>query len=171
MGSTFTVNVIAADPALHRDSAVSAPIQVNDLVPPSVNGVASGPEPVLTFVPNDTLRLAVNASDNYKLAWVGYRIGAPASLRDSVAVTTRNASQSFTVLIPSSGWLGTQTVMGFARDSAGHVVQASLGNATVVPGSRRPTFVFPLNGGIPDLVYDSARDVVYFSEPSLNRVR
>jgi len=171
MGSTFTVNVIAADPALHRDSAVSAPIQVNDLVPPSVNGVASGPEPVLTFVPNDTLRLAVNASDNYKLAWVGYRIGAPASLRDSVAVTTRNASQSFTVLIPSSGWLGTQTVMGFARDSAGHLVQASLGNATVVPGSRRPTFVFPLNGGIPDLVYDSARDVVYFSEPSLNRVR
>src|SRR5690349_505929 len=171
MGATFTVKVIVADPALHRDSAVTAPIQVNDLGLPSVTGVASGPEPVLTFVPNDTLRLAVNASDNYKLAWVGYRIGAPASLRDSVAVTTRNASQNFTVLIPSSGWLGTQTVMGFARDSAGHLVQASLGNVTVVPGIRRPTYVFPLQGGIPDLVYDSARDVVYFSEPSLNRVR
>ena len=171
MGSTFTVKVIAADPALHRDSAVTVPIQVNDLGLPSVNGVASGPEQVLTFVPNDTLRLAVNASDNYKLAWVGYRIGASASLRDSVAVTTRNASQSFTILIPSSGWLGTQTVMAFARDSAGHLVQASLGNATVVKGIRRPTFVFPLQGGIPDLVYDSLRDVVYFSEPSLNRVR
>jgi len=170
LGSTFTVKVIAADPALHRDSAVTAPIQVNDLGLPLVNGVASGPEPVLTFVANDTLRLAVNASDNYKLAWVGYRIGAPASRSDSVAVTTRNASQSFT-LIPSSAWLGTQTVTAFARDSVGHLVQTSLGSATVVAGVRRPTYVFPLQGGIPDLVYDSVRDVVYFSEPSLNRVR
>lgn len=169
MGSTFTVKVIAADPALHRDSAVAGTIQVNDLVPPSVNGVASGPEQVLTFVAQDTLRVAVNASDNYKLAWVGYRIGG--TLSDSVAVATRNASQSFTYMIPSSGWLGTQTVMGFARDSAGHLTQASLGNATVVPGHRRPTFVFPLTGTAPDLVYDSARDVVYFTEPSLNRVR
>ncbi|HEY3221775.1 MAG TPA: hypothetical protein VGJ80_13675 [Gemmatimonadales bacterium] len=170
MGSTFTVKVIAADPALHRDSAVTAPIQVNDLGLPSVSGVASGPEPVLTFVANDTLRLAVNASDNYKLAWVGYRIGAPASLSDSIAVAGRNASQNFT-LIPTSAWIGTQTVTAFTRDSAGYLVQTSLGNATVVGGVRRPTFVFPLQGAIPDLVYDSARNVVYFSEPSLNRVR
>ncbi|HKA60635.1 MAG TPA: hypothetical protein VKD28_18610, partial [Gemmatimonadales bacterium] len=169
LGSTFTVQVIAADPALHQDSAVAVPIQVNDLAPPSVNGVASGPEPVLTFVAGDALRVAVNASDNHKLAWVGYRIGA--SLGDSVAVATRNASQSFTTLIPSSGWLGTQTVTAFARDSAGHLAQASVGNATVVRGVRHPTYVFPLQGGIPDLVYDSVRDVVYFSEPSLNRVR
>jgi hypothetical protein len=171
MDATFTVKVIVADPALHRDSAVfTPPIQVNDHGLPAVNGVASGPEPVLTFVAGDTLRLAVNASDNYKLAWVGYRIGAPASLSDSVAVTGRNASQSFT-LIPSSAWIGTQTVTAFTRDSAGYLVQTSVGTASVVPGVRRPTFVFPLNGGIPDLVYDSARDVVYFSEPSLKRVR
>ena len=170
MGGTFTVNVIVADPALHRDSAVTIPIQVNDHGLPAVNGVASGPEPVLTFVANDTLRLAVNASDNYKLAWVGYRISAPALLSDSVAVTGRNASRSFT-LIPSSAWIGAQTVTAFTRDSAGYLVQTSLGTATVVTGIRRPTFVFPLNGGIPDLVYDSTRDVVYFSEPSLTRVR
>ena len=171
MGATFTVTVIAADPALHQDSAVfTPPIQVNDHGLPAVNGVASGPEPVLTFVANDTLRLAVNASDNYKLAWVGYRIGAPASLSDSIAVTGKSASQNFT-LIPTSAWIGTQTVTAFTRDSAGYLVQTSLGNATVVGGVRRPTFVFSLQGGIPDLVYDSARDVVYFSEPSLNRVR
>ena len=171
MDATFTVKVIVADPALHRDSAVfTPPIQVNDHGLPAVSGVASGPEPALTFVANDTLRLAVNASDNYKLAWVGYRIGAPASLSDSVAVTGRNASQTF-ALIPSAAWIGTQAVTAFTRDSAGYLVQTSLGNATVVAGVRRPTFVFPLQGRIPDLVYDSARNVVYFSEPSLNRVR
>lgn len=170
IGSTFTVKVIAADPALHRDSAVTVPIQVNDFYLPTVTGVATGPEPVLTFVVNDTLRLAVNAADNYKLAWVGYRIGAPASLSDSVAVTGRSASRTFT-LVPSPAWIGAQTVTAFVRDSVGYVVNTSLGTATVVPGVRRPTYVFPLQGGIPDLVYDSARDVVYFSEPSLNRVR
>src|SRR5256885_13218298 len=163
MGSTFTVKVIAADPALHFDTAATLPVQVTDLVPPSVNAVATGPEPVLTLVPNDTLRLALNVTDNYKLRWVGYRLGPPASLRDSVAITGRNASQNFR-LIAATAWIGSQTVTGFARDSSGHLTETALGTATVVPGVRRPTFAFPLNSSVPDLVYDSSRDVVYLSE-------
>lgn len=172
LGSTFTVKVIASDPALHRDSAiVGPPIQVEDRYLPIVTGSsATGPEPGLTFVPNDTLRLQVNATDNYKLAWLGYRIGPPASLSDSVAVTGRSASHSFS-LLPSAAWIGAQSVTVFARDSEFYVTNVPLGTATVVPGRRRPTQVFPLAGAIPDLVYDSTRDVVYFTEPSLSRVR
>jgi hypothetical protein len=169
MGSTFTVKVIAADPALHLDSAVTLPVQVTDLVPPSVNAVATGPEPVLTMVATDTLHLAVNATDNYKLAWVGYRLGPPASVRDSVAITTKTRSQDFR-LIAASAWIGSQTVTAFARDSAGHVTETALGTATVIPGVRRPTYVFPLDNWVPDLAYDSARNVVYFSEPDADRV-
>ena len=128
MGSTFTVKVIAADPALHLDTAATLPVQVTDLVPPSVNAVETGPEPVLTLVPNDTLRLAVNVTDNYKLRWVGYRLGPPASLRDSVAITGRNASQNFR-LIAATAWIGSQTVTGFARDSSGHLTETALGTA------------------------------------------
>jgi hypothetical protein len=169
MGSTFTVKVIAADPALHLDSAATPPVQVTDVVPPSVNAVATGPEPVLTLVANDTLQLVVNATDNYKLGWVGYRLGPPASLRDSVAITTTNASQHFTV-IAAPAWIGSQTVTAFARDSMGHLTETALGTATVVRGVRRPTFVFPLNNWVPELAYDSSRDVVYFSDPDAERV-
>jgi hypothetical protein len=169
MGSTFTVKVIAADPALHLDSATTLPVQVTDLVPPAVNATATGPEPILTLVANDTLRVAVNATDNYKLAWLGYRLGPPASLRDSVAITGRNATQNFT-LLAASAWIGSQTVTAFARDSAGHLSETALGTATVIPGVRRPTYVFPLDNVVPDLAYDSSRDVVYFSEPDADRV-
>ncbi len=169
MGDTVRVRVVAADPALQRDSAAAAPVSVTDLSPPLVGGSATGPEAALTLVAGDTLQLTVNATDNHRLAWIGYRLGPPASVQDSVAVAAATGSHTW-MRVVQAGWLGDWTVSAFARDSLGNPAQTSLGGATVVSGIRRPTRSAPLGGAVGDVAYSAARDALYLSQPFLDRV-
>ena len=169
VGDTVRVRVVAADEASQRDSAVAGPVSVTDLAPPLVGGSATGPETALTLVTGDTLRVTVNATDNHRLAWIGYRLGPPASVQDSVAVAAATGNHLWTPVV-QSGWLGTSSVTAFARDSLGHVAQTSLGDVTVVAGIRRPTRTAPLGGTVLDVVYSAPRDALYLSQPFLDRI-
>ena len=169
LGDTVRVRVVAADEALNRDSAAAAPLTVTDVAAPIVGGSATGPDPVLTLLSGDTLRIIVNATDNYRLAWIGYRLGPPAAVQESVAVAAPTGSHAWTQIV-QAGWLGTSSVTLFARDSVGHQGQLGLGPATVVAGIRRPTRTAPLDGAVRDVVYSATRDALYLSQPSLDRV-
>src|SRR2546430_1432487 len=131
LGSRVNVRVIAADPAAQLDSASPPPVLVTDLAPPLVGGSATGPEATPTLVASDTLHLAVNAMDNFRVAWLGYRLGPPASMRDSVAAGTPSASHTFSV-IAQSNWMGSSAVTLFARDSPGNLAETSLGSTAMV---------------------------------------
>jgi len=169
LGSRVNVRVIAADPAAQLDSASPPPVLVTDLAPPLVGGSATGPEATPTLVAGDTLHLAVNAMDNFRVAWLGYRLGPPASMRDSVAAGTPSASHTFSV-IAQSNWMGSSAVTLFARDSLGNLAETSLGSTTVVTGIRRPTHVFALDAWVYDIAYGVSRNALYLSQPDPDRV-
>ena len=169
LGSKVNVRVIAADPTPQFDSASPPPVLVTDLAPPLVGGSATGPETTPTLVAGDTLHVAVNATDNFRVAWLGYRLGPPASMRDSVAASTASASHPFSA-IAQSNWLGSSAVTLFARDSLGNLAETSLPAATVVKGIRRPTHVFPLDASVYDMAYGVSRNALYLSQPDPDRV-
>jgi hypothetical protein len=171
VGDVVRIEVIAADEGLLRDSVADAPLTVTDVTPPVVSGSIAGPESTLTFVAGDTLRLTVNGSDNVQLGWIGYRISGfgLSSVDDSIAVSTPVAAHDW-ALIVQSAWVGNVSVLGFARDSVGHLAEHPLNVARVLPGMRRPTRTAPLSSPVSDVVYSQPRDALYLSQPSLDRV-
>jgi len=145
-----------------------APATVLDVSPPTLSGTLTGSGGGSTFVPGDTIRVAVAATDQDKVVWVGYRMGAPASRSDSVAGAAVTVNDTFALVVPM-GWVGTSTVTAFARDSSGNGAQTSLGSLAVVNAVRRPTRNIPLAAPY-DIAFDSKRSVLYLSQPQSQQV-
>lgn len=61
-------------------------------IPPSATGGVTYKGQSTAVVPGDTVDLQVSASDGIALEWLGYRIGAPVTVTDSVAVVGTTAS-------------------------------------------------------------------------------
>jgi len=144
---------------------------VGDLLPPAASGSVAGQDGDTLAVPGDSVHFTVVGTDTRHVSWVGYRLGPPASVQDSIPASGKAFTGTLGVKVPA-GWLGTPSVTLFARDGAGHLGQTPLGALSVVDLLRRPTGVVPLKiataGG--DLVFDPKRNVLYLAETDSQRI-
>src|SRR5438094_4493406 len=91
-----------------------------DYTAPLVQAVVSAPVGAPVFVPTDTLEISVTGSDETALASIGYDLGYPAGLRDSVSVADTGAQHTFRIAIRGE-WEGIPiTVTAFAHDAFGN---------------------------------------------------
>jgi hypothetical protein len=142
-----------------------------DESPPSVSGVQVPPTGDTLFVPGDTFRLTVGAEDDRKLLWVGYRLGAPASLQDSARVVVKNGQASFELSLPiPAAWVGTTALVVFARDAFDRVTEQNSRALRVYDLVRRPLGSVALGTRAIDLEYDAKRDLIYLLEPQDGRI-
>lgn len=147
-------------------SALSPLLTVSDKTAPHVAGglmTSSGADAStvgeMATAAGDPVRIRVVASDNHQLAWVGWRLGAPANTADSVAVTGTQGEDN-TVVAAGPTWVGTSPVTIFARDAAGNLAE---GHPTVdrlmVYSSRAATIKrAPLGRMVLDWAYDQPHD-------------
>ena len=140
-----------------------------DFIPPAVSGALVPPAGDTLFVPTDQFRLTVSAEDDRKLLWVGYRLGAPASVQDSVRVTDQTFQGSFELPIPA-GWVGVSPLVLFARDAFDRLTEQSAGPLRVYDLIRRPFGTVALGAVATDVEYDAKRNVLYLLEPTDGQV-
>jgi len=169
IGVAMNAGVEAVDVAGNRASAAAAPVLIVDLRPPALSGTATGSTPGTLLGLGDTLIISLNASDDDAVAWIGYGLGAPASVSDSVAVTGASGAHVFR-LPAAPGWAGSFYITAFARDSAGNRATVNLGSMTGVNATRRPLSALPLTAAVSDIAYDRGRDALYVSLPDSNLV-
>jgi hypothetical protein len=107
----------------------------------------------------DVVRIRVLASDNHQLAWVGWRLGAPANHADSVAVSSAQGRDSSVVAVAAS-WVGASPLVIFARDAAGHLTEVEPPvNELMVYPSRSVSLRRAALGRMPlDYAYDDVHD-------------
>ncbi len=137
-------------------------VYVIDRTPPGVGGSRAGPFGDTVLVVSDSLSIAIHATDNKKLAWVGYTLGAPVVKRDSVAVTGTSADVTLRTEIPLIT-AGQMAVNVFARDSAGYVRDFTLDPISVVSGTRRAMHVLTLPAPVYEVAMDTKRGLAYLS--------
>jgi hypothetical protein len=116
----------------------------------------------------DTLRIW--ASDNHALAWVGFALGAPVNIRDSVTVTGAAAEADFPLALPSSAAGSGAPLTVFMRDADGNVATDTLGLASVITFNQHPVHSAPVQDTITDLAIDTKRGLVYLAQPDSGRV-
>ena len=178
VGQSLTVRVTAHDAEGHSGSRTAPSVQVGDATPPRVTGgvidrngnVASTAAAAAKAV-GDTLRIRVSATDNNRVGWVGYRLGAPANRRDSVAATGATAEYSGQVVVPAA-WRGTSALTVFARDQAGNLTEVTPGADHVTVYSVRAVTEtdVPLGAAVSDVTYDEARQRLYLLQSNERRV-
>lgn len=170
-GTTFTFTAVAHDVSLPSLPMSSTPRILRDFTLPTITG--GGPinggtqDPI---VPGDTLSVAIDALDNHRLVWVGFRVGQPVVFQDSVAV---NASTSSLILkrVAAQSWAGTPIVTLFARDSTGNLgTQPFPLGIRVLDAVRRPTRTAAGAGAAMDMAFDVTRGTLYLLRSSNIRV-
>jgi hypothetical protein len=166
-----TLVLTAALPLQHLSS--SASLGVQDTEPPVVAanlwsyGVPftvsmTAAAPMLVTGVTDTL--TISATDNGGLAWIGYSIGAPANIRDSIALSDSvNAHLNIAVPIPAAWVGGTPAVTVFAYDRDAHLTTQALGQVAVASHLIRPVRLATLDTSVRRAVYDTKRNVVYIA--------
>ncbi len=154
-------DVDVGGPVIHLTGTWRATYVV-DVTPPVLAATAVFPAGDTPVVLGDTLVLAVQAADSRRLAFVGYRLGPPASGADSVSVTTRSASLQLRIVV-APAWVGMWPVTVFARDSAGFVAETTLASMRMLDLIRRPTRFLILPAPVYDLAVDPRRNVIYLS--------
>ena len=149
-----------------RDST----LWVSFAIPPSMTGNVTYKGEYTAVVPGDTVDLQVSASDHIALSWLGYRIGAPVNLTDSVAVTGTFVRYDFPLVV-TRDWLQRSglVITYFTRNSLGDFVNGTTG-ANVVDGVRRTATRVPLHGIVGDAAFDTKRNVLYLSQPDSGRI-
>lgn len=144
-------------------------IKGTEILPPTVTGTITIPAGDTLLVTGETVRIIYSASDDWKLHWIGYRIGAPANVRDSVAFTGTSYSDTVDLVVPTnSEWASTVTL--FARDAFDHYNEFSPGHVRVLDAVRRPYQTQLLGSRAVDMAYDAARNVIYLAESDSARV-
>jgi hypothetical protein len=138
-----------------------------DRVPPTVTDA----EVIQTdlLVPGDAFGIAVAAQDDRALAWVGFQLGAPISLRDSVAVSGATARDTFQLVV-QAGWVGSTTFTAFARDELGGLTESSGPNIVVSDMVRLPLHTLNVGAEAYGGAYDAKRNRLYIPQPSLARI-
>src|SRR6266480_6657205 len=141
-----------------------------DYTTPLVQAVVSAPAGAPVFVPTDTLEISVTGSDETALASIGYDLGYPAGLRDSVSVADTGAQHTFRIAIRGE-WEGIPiTVTAFAHDAFGNTRTLVLRSIEVVNAVRRPMVGVLLPAQPYDVAYDAPRGRLYVSIPDSNRL-
>lgn len=147
-----------------------APLTVADTAHPTVLGQLTTTHAGTGAAPGDTLTMNVHATDRRKLAYVGYTFGPPASTSDSVATSAQTFDLAARIPVPST-WTGSSAYSVFARDSVGNRTEVAAGVLTVASRARRAIASAALPGPVRDAAFDSKRNLVYLSVPSLQSVQ
>ena len=160
-GTPVSFEVQAIDLADLKSPVLASPtLTLGDFTPPLINGANANGPPSDPLVPGDTLRGVMDASDNNKLAWVGYRVGQPVVAQDSFPVTGKAGQYAFSGVVGQS-WVGNGIIRLFARDSSGNQGIFNLG-FRVLDAVRKPVHNSPGQAGIQDMIYDAKRNTLYF---------
>ena len=170
LGSGITVTLEAGDGAGNKSTATIGPRPYSDTTAPIVSASVSGRHGASGFAPGDTLSMVLNASDSYKLARVGYRLGAPAGGGDSVTTTGTSYTNLVRVVVPAS-WVGTSNLTVFAVDSVGNRSAFVAATITVADRVRRAPIFVSIPSAVRDVAFDSKRERVYLAIPGSNAVR
>jgi hypothetical protein len=156
-----------------EQDSVSASFQVLDTQSPTVTanmtyGSLPAWIPMTWSLPalfvGSTDTLSITASDNGGLAWVGFSIGAPANVRDSVSGQYSPSGILNVTVTPPAAWLSaTPAITAFAYDRDGHYTEDSLGKTTVAQHLTRPIRTATIDTATRRAVEDTKRQVVYFA--------
>ena len=125
-GARLTVAVIAED-AVSQFGAerVNLPVTFVDRTPPVLTSVTIGSGAgywYTQFAVGDPITMWAAATDDNGLAWLVYEIGAPANIRDSVAISGAPLSSNrFAQVTAKPEWVGAPIVSAYVRDLAGNV--------------------------------------------------
>lgn len=173
----LVVGLDVYDVGANRSHQELGQFTLSDAAPPTIRSALLDPTGQPATLPSaaafrsgDQLQIRLDASDNSALAWVGYRIGAPVNLADSVAVDAATYSSTRGLTI-APAWLGVSEVTFFATDRAGHRATVIAPALSVYPVVARPTRGVDLPAGnIADVVVDARRGLVYLAQPDSNRV-
>lgn len=171
-----TLVLSVALPTLH-DSA-SASLTILDTEAPTIGGAyvssafgqfAWGPDNMLIAGATDSI--AIGASDNHALAWIGWRAEVPVAMGDSVQV---NGVESSTVSLPVSvatSLIGdTVNLTVFAKDEDGNGTSAPLNGYAVSAVTTHPTQSIQRGARVSDVAFDSARGLLYLAKPDSQSV-
>lgn len=157
--------------------APGAPLLSSHLIAPG--GLPAVHFGAASYLPGDLVTVRLEAYDDVRLARMGYRIGAPVNLADSVDVdaATAVATRTFIVL---PAWRGVAPVTFFAVDADGHRTEVEVAPMSVYTVVPRPMRGVEVPGGavstsdvgisVSDAVFDAKRHVVYLAQPDSNRV-
>jgi hypothetical protein len=173
----LVVTIDVYDVGSNRAHADLGQFALSDEAPPTLHSAlvtTDGQSAMLAsmaaYRPGDQLQIQLDASDNVSLALVGYRIGAPANLADSIAVDGPSYKTTRTLSVAQS-WLGVSPVTFFAVDKSGHRTEVTAPAMSVYPVVvRTPRGVDLPGGNIVDAVFDAKRGVAYLAQPDSNRI-
>jgi hypothetical protein len=128
----------------------------------------------------DVNQLTVGFLDNHAVRWLGYRLGPPVNVADSVpprgsslffpgdAVPTDTASFGLHV---AESWLGTSPhLVVFARDERGNLAQVDYGPTPIGRWRDHPTRTLTLGDSASDVAIDEKRQLLYVSVPSARQI-
>ena len=125
---------------------------------------------VLDMIAGTVDTVVITAKDDAGVAWVGWALGPPANLRDSVPASGSSVVTSFPLTVPggsdmSPGWLEV-----FSRSRDGTVIDTNFTVGGIAEYVDRPVRSVPLTSLVRDLVYDAKRGVVYLAEQGQSSV-
>jgi len=122
------------------------------------------------FIPGDTFEISVTGTDETALAWIGYELGSPAAIRDSVQASGSAAQHTFRLVLRAEWTEIPMTVSAYAHDAAGNSRFFLLPSIEVVNAIRRPMVGVLLPAQPYDVAYDAPRGRLYVSVPDSNRL-
>ena len=140
-------------------------------IPPSIAANVTYHGQSTVAVPGDTVDLQVSGSSSPQapLTWLGYRIGPPLNVMDSVAVTGTSATHDFPLVV-SRDWLQSASpITYFAHNSLGDFSTGITG-VNVVVAVRHSAVRVPIAGSVRDAAFDTLRNVLYLSQPDSDRI-
>ena len=136
---------------------------------PTVAGTITVPPGDVLAVTGERVRITFGAKDKHGLRWVGYGLRPPASVQDSFAVLDTTFADTISVTVPAS-WQGTSYMHVWARNGYHELAFDAVAQLTVLDAVRHPLQTVALGVRAADAAYDSARNVMYFTEPDSARV-
>jgi hypothetical protein len=129
-------------------------------------GTASG----VMFVGGTTDTMYVTATDNHDLAWIGWRLGAPANIGDSISPGGLSATLRLPMSITSALIGTTSPLTLFVRDADSNETDQSYGVTQVAQYVDHPAKSTSLDTRVTDVAFDAKRGVAYLAEPDSERI-
>ena len=157
-------------------------ITVKDSLPPALQSAfIPASTPNIIWVPleedgailtttNSNDSLAITAFDNHEVAWLGYTIGAPANIRDSISTHDSSATWRLPVSL-SAALAGTAAHMTvFAVNADGYRTEWPVGWLDIGTYLTRPVSSVAVDSNAWALIYDAKRNLVYVSQPDQSSI-
>jgi hypothetical protein len=168
-----TLTLTVAVPAVEQ--TVQGAVQIKDNIPPVLDSVGMRfggalPSGALLLVSGWTNTLQVWASDNHALAWIGWSLGPPLNVQDSIAVTGTTAGADLPLAIPQSLGGDTASLAIFVSDGDGNHDTLDVSHIGIISTLSHPVRTAPVLDTITDLAFDQKRGLIYLAQPDSQRI-